>query len=249
MGIGTVAEATLDLGGTALAEMASTWMLAGDDAELLAGLREGSNAAFDWLVSRFQAPVYNLAYQLLEDPNDAPDTVQEVFLKVYRGIGEFRGHCSLRTWIYRIAVNEASNQRRWWGRHRRRELSMETPLALNDEGEEATLASSLVDSVASPYEQAVNRETRAAVQRALSEIPVVFRTVVILRDVEDLSYEEIAEVLRVRVGTVKSRLARGREFLRPKLARYLHLSQQGEPAGNGCEVPAKLKAAQAGACL
>lgn len=232
-----------------MAEMASTWLLGGDDADLLVGLREGSDTAFDWLVNRFQAPVYNLVYQLLDDPNDAPDTVQEVFLKVYRGIRDFRGECSLKTWIYRIAVNEASNQRRWWGRHRRRELSLETPLALNEEGEQTTLASTLTDDAASPYQEAANQELRAAVQGALAEIPVVFRGVVILRDVEDLSYEEIAEVLRIRVGTVKSRLARGREFLRPKLARYLETHQ---PQAEAAEAPARAdqwNAAQASVCL
>lgn len=230
-------------GEKALAEMASTWVLGGDDADLMAGLREGSDAAFDWLVHRFQASVYNLVYQSLEDPNDAPDTVQEVFLKVYRGIRDFRGECSLKTWIYRIAVNEASNQRRWWGRHRRREMSLETPLALNDEGEEATLASSMVDNaLATPYEEAANEELRAAVQSALAEVPLVFRTVVILRDIEDLSYEEIAEVVRIRVGTVKSRLARGREFLKPKLARYL---DKHEADAEKQEAPPRWNAAKA----
>lgn len=235
-----------------MAEMASTWVLGGDDADLLDGLREGSDAAFDWLVNRFQASVYNLVYQLLDDPNDAPDTVQEVFLKVYRGIRDFRGDCSLKTWIYRIAVNEASNQRRWWGRHRRRELSLETPLALNEEGDETTLASTLTDDAVSPYQEAANQELRAAVQGALAEIPVVFRSVVILRDVEDLSYEEIAEVLRIRVGTVKSRLARGREFLRPKLARYLETHRSQAEAAEGAEAPVRAdnwNAAQASVSL
>lgn len=226
--------------------MASTWLLAGEDAEMLAGLREGAESAYDWLITRFQASVYNLVYQLLEDPNDAPDTVQEVFLKVFRSIRDFKGNCSLKTWIYRIAVNEASNQRRWWGRHRRRELSLETPLALTDDGGETTLGTTLVDGLESPYQQAVNRELHAAVQRALAEIPVVFRTVVILRDVEDLSYEEIAEVLQIRVGTVKSRLARGRDFLRPKLERYL---DRREAAEENREIPVKWNSTRAGACL
>ena len=212
-------------GDTVLAELAGNWPVSAE-AEILAGLCEGSEAAFDWLVTRYQASVYNLVYQILEDSNDAPDTVQEVFIKIFRGIRDFKGQSSLKTWIYRIAVHEASNQRRWWTRHRRREVSLEAPLSLNnEEGDETTLAGSLPDLAESPYELAENSELHAVVQKALAEIPAPFRTVLILRDVEDLSYEEIAEVLQVRVGTVKSRLARGREILRPKLARYLQVEE------------------------
>lgn len=226
-------------GDTVLAELAGTWPISAE-AEILAGLCEGSEAAFDWLITRYQSSVYNLVYQIIDDPNDAPDTVQEVFLKVFRGIRDFKGQSTLKTWIYRIAVHEASNQRRWWSRHRRREISLEAPLSLNnEEGDEKTLGGALMDEGDSPYEIAANTELHATVQRALAEVPLPFRTVVVLRDVEDLSYEEIADVLQVRVGTVKSRLARGREVLRPKLARYLH-KQNGEPRTEPvacCEVP------------
>jgi len=209
-----------------LAEMASAWVLAGDDADIIAGLREGSETAFDWLIARYQSSVYSLVYQLVDDPNDAPDTVQEVFLKVFRAIGRFKGECALKTWIYRIAINEASNQRRWFSRHRRGELSLQTPLAMGGEADdEITLSHVLTDHGESPFDHAVNEQLREAVQNALAEVPVAFRTVVLLRDVEELSYEEIAEVLQVRVGTVKSRLARGREALRPRLA--LLLKQPG----------------------
>ncbi len=208
-------------GDTASFEFAGAWPVSGE-AELVAGLCEGSERAFNWLVSRYQASVYNLVYQIIEDRNDAPDTVQEVFLKVFRGIRDFKGQCSLKTWIYRIAVHEASNQRRWWSRHRRRETSLEAPLSLgNDEGDERTVAQTLEDSTETPYQSAVNAELHSVVEKVLAAIPQPFRAVVVLRDVEDLSYEEIAEVLQMRVGTVKSRLARGREALRPLLASYL----------------------------
>lgn len=210
-------------GERALVEMASPWPLVGEEGEFIAGLREGSEPAFDLLVSRYQSSVFNLVYRLLDDPNDAPDTVQEVFLKVFRGIRQFKGDCSLKTWIYRIAVHEASNQRRWWSRHRRRELSLEAPLKLSlDDGGEVTVGNMLVDEGESPQDQAAAAELHAAVQNALAQMPAPFRAVVVLRDVEELSYEEIAEVLGIRVGTVKSRLARGREALRPRLARYLN---------------------------
>lgn len=225
-------------GDTAVVELASTWPVTGE-AEILASLCEGSETAFDWLLTRYQASVYNLVYQILDDPNDAPDTVQEVFLKVFRGIREFKGQSSLKTWIYRIAIHEASNQRRWWTRHRRRELSLETPIGLgNDEADQPTVGGSLPDEAESPYELAAHAELHAAVQRALAEVPLPFRAVVLLRDVEDLTYEEIAEVLQVRVGTVKSRLARGRDALRPKLARYLQ--RNGDPKGEPearCDAP------------
>ncbi len=212
-------------GETASLEMAGTWPVSGE-AEIVAGLCEGSARAFDWLISRYQASVYNLVYQIIEDRNDAPDTVQEVFLKVFRGIRDFKCQCSLKTWIYRIAVHEASNQRRWWSRHRRRELSLETPLSLtNEENDDRTVGSGLVDEGESPYQSASNGELHALVQQALAEVPAAFRAVVVLRDIEDLSYEEIAEVLDLRVGTVKSRLARGREALRPRLAPYLEQRQ------------------------
>jgi RNA polymerase sigma-70 factor, ECF subfamily len=220
-------------GDTALAELAGAWPIGGEDAEIVAGLCEGSETAFEWLVGRYQNSVYSLVYQILQDRNDAPDTVQEVFLKVYRGIRRFRGECSLKTWIYRIAVHEASNQRRWWSRHRRQELSLETPLSLSDEGGELTLGHTLRDMADSPLQERMNSEMREVVQRALAELPVIYRTVLLLRDVEDLSYEEMAEVLQVRVGTVKSRLARAREALRPLLAPYLEQPEAPETAGAG----------------
>ena len=220
-----------------MAEWASEWPLAGGEAELLADLHENSERAFTWLFARYQARVYNLVYQLLRDPSDAPDTVQQVFLKVFRGLPGFKGDCSLKTWIYRIAVNEASNQRRWWRRHRRRELSLDMPLApTGGEGEELNVSRTLVDDSQSPYEQVVSGELRAAVELELAELPLLFRAPVVLRDIEELSYEEIAEVLQVRVGTVKSRLARGREALRSKLARYL---EPAEPCRKPDEIGSK----------
>jgi RNA polymerase sigma-70 factor, ECF subfamily len=226
-------------GETASLELtAGAWPVSGE-AEIVAGLCEGSETAFDWLISRYQGSVYNLVYKIIEDRNDAPDAVQEVFLKVFRGIREFKGQCSLKTWIYRIAVHEASNQRRWWSRHRRRELSLETPLSLtNDESDDRTVASSLVDGGDSPYQSTAYTELQAVVQQALAEVPQAFRAVVVLRDIEDLSYEEIAEVLNLRAGTVKSRLARGRDALRPRLAEYLAQRQDQRDVE-----PVKVKAA------
>ena len=233
-----------------MAEWTSPWPVTGEDAEFLAGMHENSERAFAGLFSRYQAPVYNLVYQLLRDPSDASDTVQQVFLKVFRGLRDFKGDCSLKTWIYRIAVNEASNQRRWWRRHRARELSLDvSPVSTGEESEQANLGCQLVDSSPSPYEQVAGAELRAAVECALAEVPLPFRAPVVLRDIEELSYEEIAKVLQVRVGTVKSRLARGREALRSKLSRYLEraepcqeLEETGSQRTTPWKVPARVSA-------
>lgn len=225
---------TSKAGDTVLAELAAALPISGEEPEYLAALRAGSQTAFNWLVTRYQTSVYNLVYRLLEDPNDAADTVQEVFLKVFRGISGFKGECALKTWIYRIAVHEASNQRRWWSRHRRRELSLEAPLGTG-EADDNTVGDTLMDDGGSPYDEAARAELHNAIQEALAQLPLAYRTVVVLRDVEDLSYEEIAEVLQMRAGTVKSRLARGREALRPLLQRYLR--PRAEQTASESDVP------------
>jgi RNA polymerase sigma-70 factor, ECF subfamily len=187
-----------------------------EDSRLVAALREGSEEAYEQLLARFQQPVYTLALRLLNDEADACDVAQEVFLKVFRNLGGFRSQSSLKTWIYRIAINEAHNARRWFFRHRRREMDwgdyQEGSLSLRE---------AIADSGQSPFDAALDREQRALVQAALERINPVFREAVVLRDIMDLSYEEIAEVLNLSLGTVKSRILRGRESLREELAERL----------------------------
>ena len=181
-----------------------------EDAELIDGLREASEPAYERLIERFQQPVYNLAFRLLNDSGDACDVVQEVFLKVFRNIGHFRGQSTLKTWIYRITVNEAHNQRRWFARHRSREIFLE--------GQEETVAGQNVpDSSRSPFDYAFDSERHILIEAALTRINPAFREVVVLRDIEELRYEEIAEILQISLGTVKSRIMRGREALRQEL--------------------------------
>ncbi len=187
-----------------------------EDQELVSAARAGSEEAFDRLIRRFHASVYNLVYRMLDDPNEASDTVQEVFLKVFRGLGRFHAQASLKTWIFRIAVHESSNRRRWWRRHRARETSLETRV-LSGSGGVVPLAELLVEGGRSPFDQAYSEEARQAVDGALRELPEPYRTAVVLRDLEEFSYEEIHEVLQVSVGTVKSRVARGREALKQRL--------------------------------
>jgi RNA polymerase sigma-70 factor (ECF subfamily) len=179
-----------------------------EEDALVTALCQGADDAYEILLQRYQQPVYNLVYRLMNDPSDASDIVQEVFLKVFKNIGNFRGNSSLKTWIYRIAVNEAYNHRRWFSRHQRREV------ALGPEEGLRTYADSLADTSRTPFDQAADHETFALVEAALEKLNPKFRAVVVLRDIEDLSYEEIAAVLDVSIGTVKSRILRGREALR-----------------------------------
>ena len=151
-------------------------------------------------------------------PADAADITQEVFIKVFRSIRGFHGDASLRTWLYRIALHEASNQRRWWSRHKRQELTIDSTAGeQDDDGDLPCLAATLADQHDSPYDHAAQQQTRYQVEAALQQLPEVYRTVVILREIEGFAYEEIAEILDVNLGTVKSRLTRGRTVLRSVL--------------------------------
>ena len=179
---------------------------------LLAGLQAGHEDAYEALIARYEQPIYNLVMRLLNDPADANDVVQEVFLKVFRNVGSFRGQSSLKTWIYRIAVNEAYNQRRWFSRHRKQEIGMES----DGEGIPALL-DSLSDPGRSPYDWALNEERHVIIEQALKDVNPAFRAAVVLRDIHDLHYEEIAEIMQISLGTVKSRILRGRESLRKSL--------------------------------
>ena len=179
-----------------------------EDRVLIAALQLRDELAYENLICRFQQPVYNLIYRLVSDPCDTADIVQEVFLKIFRNIGSFRGGSSLKTWIYRIAVNEAHNHRRWFSRHHRHETGM-----VRDE-HSRSYEESLADPGRTPYDLTLDHETRAMVEEALANLNPNFRAAVVLRDIEDLSYEEIAVVLDVSLGTVKSRILRGREALR-----------------------------------
>src|SRR6202035_4077163 len=179
-----------------------------DEAGLVTELQAGSDAAFDWLVTYYHAGVYNLVYGILSDSADAADVTQEVFLRAFRGIRGFRQGSSLKTWLYRISVRQALNHRRWCWRHHRMQASIDA------EGTENSPVLELKDGEATPFEQCAAHEVQATVRRALTDVPPVFRSAVILRDLEGLSYEEIAEVLEVSVGTVKSRILRGRRMLK-----------------------------------
>lgn len=184
-----------------------------DEQRLLRSLRNRAPGAFEELLDLYEQPVYRFVHRLLDDPSDAPDVTQEVFIKIFRGLGDFRAECSLKTWVYRIAVREAANRRRWFFRHRRKECSIEFREDENGFGER------LADSRETPFEAVRRRERREIVAAALRQLDERLRAVVVMRDLEGISYQEIAQTLGVPLGTVKSRILRGREALKVKLKR------------------------------
>lgn len=221
---------------SALGDLAAGIAIRTDESVLTTELQAGSEEAFALLIGQYQAPLYSLISRILTDPSDAADITQDVFIKVFRNIGGFHGDSSLRTWIFRIALREASNQRRWWSRHRGREVTIETETNASDEGKSTYLKDLLVDAHASPYEITEHEEIRAKVEIELRRLPEPFRTVVILRDLEGLPYDEIAEILGAHLGTVKSRLVRGRAMLRvrlqPLMAQLQNSKTPSRPAVN-----------------
>jgi len=205
-----------------VSEIASALGVRSQEILLVAELKGGSEEAYAWLVQQYHQQVYSLVYRMMNDPADAADTTQEVFLKVFRGMKRFNGNSSLKTWIYRIALHEASNRRRWWFRHKSRETSMEPQQQESDSPMVSReVQEAMVDEAASPFENAMHEEVRAHIEQELAHVAEPFRTAVILRDIEELSYEEIAEVTETTLGTVKSRLTRGREALRKRLEQYV----------------------------
>ena len=199
-----------------MSDLASAIGIRADEQDLVAELTAGSEQAFALLLAQYSHPIYSLIARSLRDPADAADVTQEVFVKVFRNISSFHGEASLRTWIYRIALHEASNQRRWWSRHKQQELTIDEQLE-NDEGETFCMADALAARGASPYECAAHAQLGERIIAALRTLPEAFREVVVLREIEGFGYEEIAEMLDVNLGTVKSRLMRGRAALREAL--------------------------------
>jgi RNA polymerase sigma-70 factor (ECF subfamily) len=185
------------------------------ESQFLERLRAGEAAAFERLVNERSGEVYGLLYRLTDDPEEARDLTQETFLRAFQSIGRFRGDADLKTWLYRIAVNLSRNRWRWWKRRRRDStVSLDAPDTLTEQPLSASLRSETPD----PEQSALARERERALQSALCALGSPYREAVILRDVEGLSYEDVAAALDTNVGTVKSRIARGRLELRKKLS-------------------------------
>jgi RNA polymerase sigma-70 factor (ECF subfamily) len=186
----------------------------GAEAQFIERLKAGEGAAFDRLVSERSGDVYALLYRLTEDAEEARDLTQETFLRAFQSIDRFRGEADLKTWLYRIAVNQARNRWRWWRRRKRGEtISLDASMGQRDE----PLSNSLRASGLNPEQETLAREREAALRKALQSLSRNFREVLVLRDVEGMSYEEIAVTLDISMGTVKSRLSRGRIELRRKI--------------------------------
>jgi RNA polymerase sigma-70 factor, ECF subfamily len=176
--------------------------------------RAGSKVdiSFDELYDRYSSMVFSLAFQILGDREEARDVSQEIFVTIYQKLGSFRGESSLKTWIYCIAIHQASNRSRWWNRLRRRgTISLEEHL---DKGSESDFCPNVNSGFQSPEEALLKQEEHMELQRLLLNLPLQQRIPLVLRDIQGLSYEEIAESMKISLGTVKSRIARGRETLK-----------------------------------
>jgi len=180
-------------------------------------LKAGEAEAFDELVNQYSANVYAVLIRLTEDEEEARDLTQDTFLSALKAIKNFRGEADLKTWLYRIAVNESRNRFRWW---KRRNRSSTVSLDAETVFGQTPLSESLSDSAENPEMEALRHEREHALRQALNSLPTNFREVIVLRDIEGLSYEEVATALETNVGTVKSRISRGREELRKKLSGF-----------------------------
>ena len=187
------------------------------DSQFIERLRAGDAAAYDHLVEERSGDIYALLYRLTEDAEEARDLTQETFLRIFQSIDRFRGDADLKTWIYRIALNQARNRWRWW-RRRRRDVTVSLDA---DSRDEKPLSDRLRYSGTDPEQDVLLRERELALRQALRSLGRLHREVVILRDVEGLTYEEVATTLEISIGTVKSRLSRGRQDLRRKLGSSL----------------------------
>jgi RNA polymerase sigma-70 factor (ECF subfamily) len=186
-----------------------------EEKAFVESLKAGDAAAFDTLVERYSADIYALLYRLTSDPDDASDLTQDTFLRVLRSVKGFRGDASLKTWLCRIAINESRNRFRWWKR-RRRDATISLDIAMGDTNR--TLHDTLPGGSESPEDSALARERELRLTRALRELKDIYREAIVLCDIEGLSYEETATALGLNLGTVKSRISRGRNELRRLLS-------------------------------
>jgi RNA polymerase sigma-70 factor (ECF subfamily) len=184
------------------------------DQLLVARVQRGDKAAFDILVLRYQSRITNLVMRFVRNPNDALDVTQEAFLKAYRALPKFRGDSAFYTWLYRIAVNTAKNY-----------LSLQSRRGAESEQDfqeiEQIEGNNVLKDNATPEHLLLTDEIQATVFSAIEKLPDELRTAITLREIEGLSYEEIAEVMECPVGTVRSRIFRAREAIDTRLAPLL----------------------------
>jgi len=202
-GLGKVASATYD-----------KHVFEAAEADFIERLRNGEPEAFDNLITRFSADIYAVLYRITESPEDAADLTQETFLSALRSIRSFRGDSELKTWLTRIAINHSRNRFRWWKR-RRRDATVSLDALIGDT--DSSIGDLIAGEGESAEEAVLRQEREAALRKALAEMPEHYRETIVLCDIEGYSYEEIAVALEINLGTVKSRIARGREELRKRL--------------------------------
>jgi len=202
-----------ELGNVALATGASS-VRSLVEAEFIEKLKLGEAKAFDLLVTRYAGDIYALLFRITEDVEEANDLTQETFLRALKAIEKFRGEADLKTWLFRIAINESRNRFRWWKR-RKREETFSLDASARDS--EVSIHETMAGNSANPEENVLQREREKVLSKAINDLPQIYREAVVLCDVEGLSYGEIALALDTTMGTVKSRIARGREDLRRKL--------------------------------
>lgn len=208
---------TFDEGGIGGPQAASALSLSGLDQKYAERLREGDAEAFNILVDRYSADVYAMLCRLTGDRDEAADLVQETFLKALRAVRTFRGDASLKTWLFRIAINESRNRFRWW-RRRKREVTFSLDTSGGDD--QRSFSELLPDRGESPESVVLRLEREARLRRALRRLAPAYREAIVLRDIEGFSYEEVAASVGANLGTVKSRIARGREELRKMLGDF-----------------------------
>jgi RNA polymerase sigma-70 factor (ECF subfamily) len=185
------------------------------DRVLIDRFRNGDQAAFEEMVSRYWDRIYSMVHQLLRNPQDAEEVTQDAFIRAHRGLANFRGDSAFSTWLYQIATNLARNRYwYWWRRRRDKSVSLDAPLGAEND---LTLADVIPAEVESPDDITVTQEFVDRIGGAMERLSAKHREVLVLRNIKNLSYEEIAVILGISVGTVKSRIARARESLRSRL--------------------------------
>jgi RNA polymerase sigma-70 factor, ECF subfamily len=198
--------------------MDNTEKKTGEDFILIKAFLAGDNTAFDKLVLNYQNRVFNTCYRILGNYEDANDSAQDVFVKVFRSLNKFRFRSSFSTWIYRIAINTCRNKLRSAGyRHRMKTLRLDQPV----DQEDGSYSLEIGDERRTPEKELTRKEKWILIQQAIASLPESQKTVVILRDIDGFSYEEIASITGLNPGTVKSKLARARQKLRDKLS-HIH---------------------------
>jgi len=188
-----------------------------DDAPFIERLKAGDAVAFDNLVERYSGDIYALLFRLTSNAEDARDLTQDTFLRALRSISGFRGDAELKTWLFRIAINESRNRFRWWKR-RRREVTISLDATIGDSG--TSYSDTIAESSISPEDAALMREREYALKAALLDLAVIYREAIFLCDIEGMTYDQTATALGVGIGTVKSRISRGREELRRRLKNF-----------------------------